>query len=337
MKLDVIIRRSGDLRHDVEQIIVAEQLGFDGAWVTETAYNPFFALTVAAKATAKIMLGTICAHAFPRSPMVTAQIAWDLARQSEGRFALGLGFGAPASLVSQSSGELDDAAGRMREYVESLRAIWDTFQTDARLRYRGAYYQFRLMAPFFNPGPISHPAIPVYLASAAPSMFQLAGARFNGLHAPLFHTPSYLRAVVLPALAAGAPPDDRSRNTMTLIVPALIVSGKTRDEMRQSEAAARARLARRGSEPAFRQVMRHHGWERRAAALRQLASANSQHEPHDLISDEMLREFAIVAAAGDAYRSIIERYDGLADRVCLEWDAEKRELFETIAASRRAE
>jgi len=335
MKLDVIIRPSGDLRHDVEGIKAAERLAFDGVWVAETAHNPFFALTIAAKATSTIMLGSRCALAFPRSPMVIAQIAWDLARQSEGRFALGLSVGAPANLDPRWSEECDDAVGRMREYIESLRAIWDTFQTDARLRYRGDYYQFRLMAPFFNPGPISHPAIPVHLAGVNSSMFRLAGERFDGLHAPAFHSPAYLRDVVLPAL--GAQSEDRSRSKFELIVTALIVNGETHDEARRRATAARMRLARLASNAAFRRVMSHHGWETQAAALGQLAGQSRWDEMHDLISDDMLSAFAIVAPDRDVYRSIIERYDGLAQRVCLEWDADNRELFEAIAASRHAE
>ncbi len=60
-----------------------EKLGFDGLWTTETAHNPFLALTLAAGNTSRISLGTAIAIAFARSPMVTAQLAWDLAEQSD--------------------------------------------------------------------------------------------------------------------------------------------------------------------------------------------------------------------------------------------------------------
>lgn len=69
----------------------AEALGFAALWAPETAHNPFLALTIAAEHTQQLTIGTAVAIAFPRSPMVTAQIAWDLAGFSGGRFVLGLG------------------------------------------------------------------------------------------------------------------------------------------------------------------------------------------------------------------------------------------------------
>ena len=55
-----------------------ESFGFDGLWTTETAHNPFLPITLAAANTGRISLGTAIAIAFARSPMVTAQLAWDL-------------------------------------------------------------------------------------------------------------------------------------------------------------------------------------------------------------------------------------------------------------------
>ena len=142
MKLDIALNPSNDLRADVKLIRRAEELGFASAWVAESGRNPFFALTVAAAETRKINLGTLAAAAFPRSPMVTAQIAWDLARQTAGRFRLGLHADTVGQIDDRGGENGRDNVGQMREYIESLRAIWHTFQTDARLRYRGEHYTF---------------------------------------------------------------------------------------------------------------------------------------------------------------------------------------------------
>jgi probable F420-dependent oxidoreductase len=336
MKLDAIITPSGDLRHDVEQIKQAEQLGFDAAWVPETAHNPFFSLTIAAKETSKIQLGTRIALAFPRSPMVTAQIAWDLARQTNGRFILGLGSQIGTHMERRFSEAWGDPGDRMREYIESLRAIWNSFQTDARLRYRGKYFQFRLMAPFFNPGPISNPAIPIYLAGINPRMCELAGQTCRGLHAHAFHSPSYLREVIIPAIDSGLRKENRARSDFALTVPAMIVNGNCYEKMRQSETELKKRLANFASRSSFRRALRHHGWERPAEELSQIAREKRWGDVMNVIGDDMLREFVIIAEPGDVYASIIERYDGLADRVCLEWNADSLELYEAIAASRNS-
>jgi len=334
MKFDVIIRPSGDLRRDVKQIKQAEKLGFDAAWIAESAHNPFLLLTVAAKDTARILLGTRLEPAFPRSPMITAQLAWDLARQSDGRFALGLGSQVQVQMAQSDGEESSDPVGRMREYIESMRAIWSTFQTDARLRYRGQYYQFRLMAPFFNPGPIATPEIPIFLAGDNSDICRLAGQACTGLHAHVFHSPAYLRAVVIPAMKAGLQSHGRSRPEIALTVPALIVSGEDREKRRQAQAALKRRMAHCAGSSNFRHVMRHHGWEWLARELGKLAREKRWGDLMNAVGDDILSEFVIRAEPGDVCASVLDRYAGLADRVCFEWDADNLPLYEAIAASR---
>ena len=230
IKLDVAIRLTGDLRRDAEQIKHAERLGFDGLWVSETAHNPFFALSIAAKETKRIRFGTQDAAAFPRSPMVTAQIAWDLARQTDGRFILGLSMLQREHIERRFSEDWRDPVGRMREYIESLRAIWDSFQTDARLRYRGKHYQFRLMAPFFNPGPIAQAQVPIFLAGDDPEICKLAGEICQGLHAHEFHTSSYLREVVMPAVERGLDIAGRERSDFEVTAPVYVINEESDSE-----------------------------------------------------------------------------------------------------------
>ena len=62
----------------------AEALGFDGITMPEIANDPFTPLAFAALATERMQLGTAIAVAFPRSPMVVANLAWDLQVNSRG-------------------------------------------------------------------------------------------------------------------------------------------------------------------------------------------------------------------------------------------------------------
>ena len=207
---DILFESTGDIANEAGLIQDAERRGIESAWIHERAGDPFLALTLAAAETSRIKLGAIVA-AFPRSPMVTAQIAWDLARQSGGRFQLGLS----AKLGGNQAQSDADELGRMQEYLESLRAIWDTFQNDARLRYRGQHYTFRLMAPFFNPGPISHPDIPVYLAGESEALCELAGKAADGLIAA--HPQQLAEAGA--ALKRGRDMADRPHEAIKLIAP----------------------------------------------------------------------------------------------------------------------
>ncbi len=334
VKLDVAIRLSGDLQHDAEQIERAEQLGFDGVWVSETARNPFFPLSIGAKQTQRIRLGTRDAAAFPRSPMVTAQIAWDLARQSGGRFSLGLSMLQREQIERRFSEYWRDPVERMREYIESLRAIWDSFQTDARLRYRGKHYQFRLMAPFFNPGPLEQPEIPVFLAGAHPEVCQLAGEICQGLHVDEFHTASYLREIVLPAVETGLNIAERERSDFEVTATVFVICDATASERNRAASALCKRLATYSSSPEYRRVMSLHGWGALADDLKELAGKKRWADMQDAITDDVLGEFSIMAKPSDIYAAVVDRYAGIADRVCLEWRTDNQALFEDIANSR---
>ena len=328
MKLDMTFRPCGDFSFDAKQIQQAEALGFDAAWSAEAAHNPFFPLTLAAKAAGKIQIGTQTAFAFPRSPMISAQIAWDLTKQSDGRFILGLGTQSPGRQFSE---EWTDPIGRMREYIEGIRAIWDTFQTGARLRYRGQHYQFRLMLPFFNPGPIEHPDIPIYIAAVSPKMCQLAGEVCQGAHVHGFHTLPYLKEVILPRIEQGLSEAGRKRSDFALTVPVFIVSGKTPEETQKAEKEVKARIAFYAGTSAHQAVMAYHGWDKIHSKLHQMAGAGEWEDMPQAVSDEMFNEIAIISTPEEVAANIRRRYAGLVDRICLEWQADKPGLMERIA------
>src|ERR1700681_2354429 len=170
-----------------------EALGFSGLWFSESKHNPYLCSALASVATEELMIGTDIAVAFPRSPMVTAQAAWDLAAASSGRFVLGLGTQVKGHIERRFSVAFDRPVARLRDYVLSLRAIWQAFQGEARLAYEGEVYDFSLLTEFFNPGPIEHPDIPVYVAGVNRSSAVMAGEVCDGFHVHPFHSVQYLR------------------------------------------------------------------------------------------------------------------------------------------------
>ena len=139
----------------------AEEMGFDGLWSVETNHDPYLQLALAAEHTQRIFMGTSIAVAFPRSPLVHAQIAWDLARQSRGRFILGLGTQVKAHNERRFSVKFESPGPKMAEAIRGIQAIWDCWQNGTRLNFKGQFYTFDVMTPFFNPGPIEHPRIPI--------------------------------------------------------------------------------------------------------------------------------------------------------------------------------
>ncbi len=329
MKLDLALIPSGDFRLDARLIQRAEKLGMDAVWTAENAHNPFFSLTLAAANTSSINLGTQVAYAFPRSPMVTAQIAWDLARQSGGRFILGLGTEPNAQSESRA-----DPVARMREYIESLRAIWDSFQTDARLRYRGEHYQFRLMAPFFNPGPIPHPDIPIFLAAENPSLCELAGELCQGIYAPPLHTTDQLRQSVLPSLSAGLRAAKRGRGDIVISASVLAVTGLTDEARRRSMRRAKMQIALEACRPSSHYVIQQLGWSDLSEELIGMARQRRWEEMAALISDDIVQEIAVVAEPEALLRQLTSRYGGLADRVSLVMSEADSAAIESIFQAR---
>ncbi len=327
MKLDILLQPSNDMRADAAMIQRAEDLGYDAVWSTERHRNPFFALTIAAAATERIQLGVYSAAAFPRSPMVTAQIAWDLASQSGGRFILGLE--AAASSHSEATAERDPL-GRMREYIESLRAIWRAFQTDARLRYRGEHYTFRLMAPFFNPGPIPFPNVPVFLAGGDRASIALAGQLCQGLHAPALHTVDYLRHTLAPALADGLATAGKDRSYLEVAVPVFVVSGVNEAERARAKQETKRRIALLARSPVYRSIIAPLSWKDMISELDRLAAASHWEKLPNAVTDDALEQAAIVAEPGDVLKCVRDRYLSIADRVCLRMSRIDGKLLELI-------
>jgi probable F420-dependent oxidoreductase len=292
-----------------------EAMGFHGLWTAETGHNPFLPLTHAAAQTARIQMGTAIAVAFPRSPMITAQTAWDLAGQSNGRFILGLGTQIKAHIVRRFSTPWAAPVPRLREYIESMRAIWNTFQTNQPLRYLGQHYRFTFMTPFFSPGPIEHPDIPVYIAGVNTGLCRLAGEICQGFHVHPFHTTRYLREVIHPAIADGAAKRGRKREDVELVCAVFVASGRTPEELRANAEAVKTQIAFYASTPSYRAVLELHGWGDLQDRLAVMARDGRWQSMGEAISDDMLREFAVVASVDELAYAVRARYDGLLDRV----------------------
>ena len=318
MKLDASLGAEGqDLRSAGEAARAADALGFAGLWTSETRHDAFLPLAIAADSTERIELGTSVAIAFSRSPMVVAQTAWDLQDLSGGRFILGLGTQVKAHIKRRFSMPWGKPVPRLREYIEALRAIWDSFQTEGPLNFEGEFYRHTLMTPFFNPGPIKHPEIPVFIAGVNTRLATLAGELCDGFHVHPFHSPQYVRRTVKPAIAEGAAKAGRDPEALDLATSVFVVTGENAKEIEEQREKMRAQISFYASTPTYRTVLGAHGWEEVGEKLGKLARDKKWKEMPELITDEMLGAFTIEAAPGEVGPALKERYEGLLDRVAL--------------------
>jgi probable F420-dependent oxidoreductase len=306
-----------NLRAVPEYARKVEALGYDCLWTSETQHDPFLPLAVAATATSSIQLGTSIAVAFPRSPMVIAYTAWDIQKASAGRFILGLGSQVKAHNQRRFSVKFEAPGPKLREVVLALRSIWQCWQEQTPLQFQGEFYKFDLMTPFFNPGPIAHPRIPIFIAGVNRYMCQMAGEVCDGLHVHPFHTPKYLREFVYPAVEDGLRVSGRSHRDFTYATASFVVVGDTEQERAQNAEAVRQQIAFYASTRTYEPVLAAHGWEGIAPELHRKSLANDWKGMARLISDEMLDAIAVSGTYESIGDKLLQRYAGLVDRIAL--------------------
>jgi probable F420-dependent oxidoreductase len=318
MKLDVNLGVEGKNLKDTEKIArVADEMGFSGIVSSETKHDSFLPLAIAANATGNLDLLTSVAIAFSRSPMEVAQTAWDIQNLSDGRFILGLGTQVKPHIVRRFSMEWSSPAARLKDYIGALRAIWESFQTEGPLKYEGEFYRHTLITPFFNPGPIDHPGIPVYIAGVNTALAKVAGEVCDGFHVHPFHSPEYVRTVVNPAIEEGAKEAGRSPEDIKLATAVFVITGGGEEEISAQREAMRSQTAFYASTPTYRTVLEAHGWGEVGETLSNLAREKKWREMPSHITDEMLAAFAVEAAPDEVGDALKEKYEGLVDRVAL--------------------
>ncbi len=311
-----------------------EELGFDGTTTPEAGHDPFLPLVVAAEHTKRITLGTNVAIAFPRSPFVVAQIAWDLQRLSGGRFKLGLGTQVKGHNERRYSTPWTGPPGpRLREYVLCLKAILKTFQEGAKPSFQGRHYQFTLISPFFNPGPIEHPHVPIYISALNTYMARLAGELCDGVLLHPLGTHRYTKEVVVPAVRAGAQKAGRQNSDVEIVAAPFIVTGKDSAAVQAALGPVRQQIAFYASTRTYHSVLEFHGWLEVGQQLHALSLEGKWLEMMNLITDEMLQEFATIGTYDEIVPKLKERWGGVCSTLFLalspqvwEDEAQLREL-----------
>jgi probable F420-dependent oxidoreductase len=292
-----------------------EAVGYDGVQSAETSHDPFLPLLVAAEHTERLELSTSIAVAFARNPMVLANVAYDLQAFSKGRFSLGLGSQIKAHIEKRFSMPWSHPAARMRELVQAIRAIWSSWSTGDKLDFRGEFYRHTLMTPMFSPGPNPYGDPKIVLAAVGERMTEVAGEVADGMILHGFTTERYVREVTLPALARGWAKGGRTRADFEISGPLFVVTGATEQDFERARAGTKQQIAFYGSTPAYRPVLELHGWGDLQDELNRLSKQGEWVQMGELVDDEVLDAFAVVAEPEDIPKVMLERYGDLVDRI----------------------
>jgi probable F420-dependent oxidoreductase len=313
----------------------AEADGYDSVQSNELRHDPFAPLAFAALATERVALATSVAIAFPRSPMIVANHAWDLSRHSNGRFVLGLGSQVKAHNERRFSVPWIAPAARLGEYVRALRAIWRTWETGRKLDFTGQHYNFTLMTPEFSPGPQGLPMIPVAMAAVGPVMLKTAARVADSVRLHGFATRKYLQDVVRPMLATELAASGKSFSNFEVTGGGFIATGPDDAAVQAAGEKIRYRVAFYGSTPAYRPVFDVHGIGDLGVRLHEKVREGKWNEISNLVSDEVLDLFVARAPYEGIAEAIEQRFGGVVDTVTLEFlptdsAATRRKVIEAV-------
>lgn len=294
----------------------AEAMGFDGLQVPDAVHDGLLLAAMALQATQTLLVGTAVLVAFPRSPMTVAVAAWDLQQMSTGRFELGLGTQIKQNIEERYSARWVAPVPQLREYVQSLKAIFHSFQTGERLCFEGEHYRFTRLQPFFNPGPIAHPQIPLLCGAVGPAMTRMLARVADGMIThPTNTPPAYIREVCLPRLQGGLDQAGRSLADFRLVLGPLVATG--RDEQAVAAAWERQRrlLGFLYSTPAYWPSLELFGWQDKGQQLLELTRAGRWQDMGSIVTDAMLARFVPRGSYAEIADVLRERYAGLAHSI----------------------
>jgi probable F420-dependent oxidoreductase len=302
------------LRHMGNLAERTERAGFDGMVLTEGGRTAFTAAAAAALAAPGIDLATGVAVAFPRSPMISAQLAWELQEATDGRFRLGLGTQVRTHVVRRYGSAFDQPGPRLRDYVRAVKACFAGFR-GAPLDHHGDFYELTFLNRQWSPGPIGAPDPKVDVAAVNPWMLRMAGEVADGVHIHPLGEPGYLERHVVTNVAAGAAEAGRSVDEVDLIVAVTTIVGDTDEEIARGRDAARLSLSFYGSTPNYAFIWDEAGFEGTTERLRVHQKNGDVAAMAGEITDEHLAVFCTESGWDGLADALLGKYLGVADRL----------------------
>lgn len=296
----------------------AERLGFDVVHISETIHDPFTVAALALQHTERVTVRTSMVLAFPRSPMITAYAAWDLSKFSGGRFQLGIASQVRGNIVGRFSAQWSEPVARLADYIRSLRAIFTSFQTGAKLDYVGPHYRFERLQPYFNPGPLEHAAPQIWTGAVNAKMCAMAGELADGFVChPTNSHPAVLRSRTLPALAEGASRAGRTLADLAVVANPHVMTAATRDAVDMLRDQRRSELAFLYSTPAYHRQLEDFGLADVGAALSAMAQRSEWDSLPSILTDEVMERLVPQGTYEEIPDVLAQWYSGLCSGINL--------------------
>ena len=206
-------------------------------------------------------------------------------------------------------------AARLRDYVNAVRACFDTFQNGTKLDFHSESYTLNRMQPFFNPGPLEAGPPSILLGAVGPLMTRTVGEVGDAIQThPTNSEARYLKAVTRPRLEEGSRLAGRDVRIEMTAGP-LIATGATRAEVEEELTAARESLVFTLSTPAYWPALEYHGWREVGEKLRDCTREGRWQDMNALVTDEIMRTFVPSGTYDEIPEILLSMYDGVAERI----------------------
>ena len=303
-----------------------EAAGFSGMLFTEGHQVPWMNIAAASMAAPELHFSTGIAIAFARSPMISAEIAWELAQNTRGKFRLGLGSQVKAHITRRYASQFDKPAAQMKDYVQAVKACLSAFRREGPLQHDGPYYKLSLLTEQWTPSRHEHEDVKIDISAVGPIMTRVAGEVADGIHVHPMHSMHYIEKRLLPGLAEGAARAGRDASRIDKIIPVIVAAGDTPEERAASVKEAKTTIAFYGATPNYAFQFDDLGYTGLRDQLRDCLKTGDNARSQALLTDEILDQFAVVARWDDVADRMIERYKGIAARLVIYLASHWREV-----------
>lgn len=281
----------------VECVRLAEEVGYESAWVAEGHGGDQFAILAAcAGATRRIRLGTSISSVFVRSAPTIAMAAATLDDLSGGRFILGLGSSHRVQVEPEHGIAFNQPVQRLRETVDVVRALL----RDGVVSYQGKIIRIERFELWFTP---RRREIPIYLAGLFPTMLEVCGEIAQGV----ILTWSTLDAAarVAPHVASGALRVGRRPDEIEIVSLLPCAVAATREAARERLRPSVATYA--GFFPRYNRLMAESGFAEAAAIIKRVWDSGDRAAAVRAVPDALVDAISVAGTPADV-RARVEAY-----------------------------
>ena len=268
----------------VELVKLAEELGYESAWVAEGhGGDQFSILTACAVATERILLGTCITSVFVRSAPTIAMAAACVDYYSQGRFILGLGSSHKIQVEPEHGLVFSQPVQRLRESMDIISALL----RDGQVSYKGDVFDIQSFDLWFKP---FRSEIPIYVAAVFPKMLEICGEISKGTiltYCTLERARLAAKHMAIGATRAGKDPDQLDVATL---LPCAV--SDHRDEATYAMRGATARYAARF--PRYRRMMDEAGFGEEIRAVAQAWNEGDRDRAVRLVPTELIDKIAVM-------------------------------------------